>query len=148
MVSLASNNSISSHGLCSPYRSSPTQHSYSYIAIGRDFASAHASCSHSMSNHPDTCDSLHVTNLALDVVSIAAILHSRSWLIDVSGLFSGMLHGMPLLWSGDNYTHINFDKLLWNYKFIIIQKFTFTEIRPFYKIFILQKFGAIYSIKY
>ena len=32
----------------------------------------------SMSNRPDTCDSLHVTNLASDVVSIAAILHLRS----------------------------------------------------------------------
>ena len=27
----------------------------------------------SVSNRPDTCDSLHVTNLALDVVSIAAM---------------------------------------------------------------------------
>ena len=26
-----------------------------------------------VSNHPDTCDSLHVTNLALDVVSVAAV---------------------------------------------------------------------------
>ena len=35
------------------------------IAIGRDFASACASCSLSilMSNCPDTCNSLHVINL-------------------------------------------------------------------------------------
>ena len=44
------------------------------IAIGRDFVSGRASSSFSMSNHPDTCDSLHVINLASDVVSIAAIL--------------------------------------------------------------------------
>ena len=30
-----------------------------------------------MSNHPDTCDSLHAINLALDVVSIAVILLLR-----------------------------------------------------------------------
>ena len=48
-----------------------------YIAIGRNFASARTSCSLSMSNCPDTCDSLHVTNLASDVVSIVAILLSR-----------------------------------------------------------------------
>ena len=35
-------------------------------------------CSLSMSKRPDTCDSLHVTYLALDVVSIAAILLLRS----------------------------------------------------------------------
>ena len=35
----------------------------------------------SVSNHPDTCDSPHVTNLALDVVSIATIiLHLKSYL--------------------------------------------------------------------
>ena len=39
--------------------------------------SACAGCSLSMRNRPDTCDSLHVINLALDVVSIAAILLSR-----------------------------------------------------------------------
>ena len=50
----------------------------SYIAIGRDLASACAGCSPPMSNCPDMFDSLHVTNLASDVVSIAAILHSRS----------------------------------------------------------------------
>ena len=37
-----------------------------------------AGCSLSMSNHPDTCNSLYVTNLALDVASIAAILHLMS----------------------------------------------------------------------
>ena len=31
---------------------------------------------YSMSNHPDTCDSLYVINLALDIASIAAILLS------------------------------------------------------------------------
>ena len=46
------------------------------IAIGRNFASAHAGCSLSMSNHLDTCDSLHVINPASDV-SIAAILLLR-----------------------------------------------------------------------
>ena len=49
-----------------------------YIAIGCDFVSACAGCSLSMSNRPDTRDSLHVTNLALDVVLIAAIFHFRS----------------------------------------------------------------------
>ena len=44
------------------------------IAIGHNFVSACASCSLAMNNHPDTCDSLHVINLALDGVSIAAIL--------------------------------------------------------------------------
>ena len=43
--------------------------------------SARAGCSPSMSNCSDTCDSLYVTNLASDVVSIAAILHSRSYLM-------------------------------------------------------------------
>ena len=33
------------------------------ILIGLDFAKARAGCSLSMSNHPDTCDSLHVTTL-------------------------------------------------------------------------------------
>ena len=47
----------------------------SYIAIGRDFASAHAGCSPSMNKCPDTCDNLHVTNLASDVVFIVAVLH-------------------------------------------------------------------------
>ena len=47
------------------------------IAIGRDFASASAGCSLSLNNCPDTCDSLHVINLASDVVSVAAILLSR-----------------------------------------------------------------------
>ena len=44
------------------------------ITIGGDFTSARAGCSLSMSNRPDTCDSLHVINFASDVVSIAAIL--------------------------------------------------------------------------
>ena len=44
---------------------------YSYIAIGREFASKRAGCSLSLSSRLGTCDSLHVTNLALDVVSIA-----------------------------------------------------------------------------
>ena len=43
--------------------------------------SARAGCSPSMSNCADTFYSLHVTNLALDVVSIAAILYSRSYLM-------------------------------------------------------------------
>ena len=44
------------------------------MAIGSDFESAHAGCSLPISNHPDTCDSVHVTNLnALDVVPIAAV---------------------------------------------------------------------------
>ena len=43
--------------------------------------SACAGCSPSMSNCPDTFESLHVTNLASDVVSIAAILHSLSYLM-------------------------------------------------------------------
>ena len=47
------------------------------VAIGRDFASVRAGCSLSLSNHPDTCDSLHVINLASDVVSIAAIYFFR-----------------------------------------------------------------------
>ena len=54
-----------------------TQRSYNYIAMGRDFTSARARCSLSISNCPSTCDSLHVINLASDVVSIAAILLSR-----------------------------------------------------------------------
>ena len=66
--------------------------------------SARAGCSLSMSNRSDTCDSLHVINLASDVVSIAAILLSRYWLLDASHLFSGM----PLC----SYTYINFNKLL------------------------------------
>ena len=43
-----------------------------------------------MSNHPDTCDSLHVTNLALDVVPIAAIHANTSLevLLGTSHLFS------------------------------------------------------------
>ena len=46
------------------------------MAIGCNFTSARAGCSLSMSNYPDTCDSLHVINLALDVF-IAAILLLR-----------------------------------------------------------------------
>ena len=46
------------------------------IGIGCDFVSASAGCSLSMSNRPDTCDSLHVINLVSDGVSIAAILLS------------------------------------------------------------------------
>ena len=34
--------------------------SYSFIAIGRNFTSAHAGYSLSMNNRPDTCASLHV----------------------------------------------------------------------------------------
>ena len=49
------------------------------LYIGRGFASACAAagCSLSMSNCSDTCDSLHVINLASDVVSIAAIYFFR-----------------------------------------------------------------------
>ena len=46
-------------------------------AIGQDFVRTHAGCGLSMSNCPDTCDSLHVINLASDVVSIAAVLLAR-----------------------------------------------------------------------
>ena len=45
---------------------------YSYIAIGHNFVSACAGFSLSMSNLPDTCDSLHVINLASYVVYTAA----------------------------------------------------------------------------
>ena len=49
------------------------------IYIDRDFASARAAagCSLSMSNRPNTCDCLHIINLASDVVSIAAIYFFR-----------------------------------------------------------------------
>ena len=45
------------------------------LYIGHYFVSARAAagCSLSLSNRPDTCDNLHVINLALDVVSVAAI---------------------------------------------------------------------------
>ena len=41
--------------------------------MGGDFASARVGCSLSLSNCPDTCDSLHDVNLVSDVVSIAAM---------------------------------------------------------------------------
>ena len=57
-----------------------------------------------MSNRPDKCDSLHIINLALDVVSIAARL------LCALHLFSG---------SRGSYTYILFNELIWNYEFII-----------------------------
>ena len=44
---------------------------------GTQLTSGHADCSLSVSNRPGTCDSLHVTNISLDVVSITAILHPK-----------------------------------------------------------------------
>ena len=42
------------------------------------------------------------------------------------------------------YAHnINFNELLWNYEFIFYENLLSLKIRPFYKNFILQKFGAI-----
>ena len=41
--------------------------------------SARTGCSLSMSNRPGTCDSLHVANLALDVVSIATMHANTSF---------------------------------------------------------------------
>ena len=71
----------------------------------------------SMSNHLDTCDSLHVINLASDVVSIAAILLLR-YTRYISYL---MLH---IYLAARHYCHgsckyIYFYELLWNYEFII-----------------------------
>ena len=88
--------------------------------------SASAGCSLSMNNHPDTCDSLHVTNLASDGVSRAVIFFSRYSLLDIPHLFSGT----PLLRSRDSCMYINFNELLWNYENLII--------RPFYEIFTMK----------
>ena len=43
-------------------------------------------------------------------------------------------------WYVDN---INFNKLLWNYEFMYCKNLLSLKIRPFYKNFILRKFGAI-----
>ena len=72
-----------------------------------------------MSNHPDTCDSLHVTSLASNVVSKAAIFLSRYSLLDILHLFSST----PLLWSRGDFMYINFNELLWNYEFIIMKNY-------------------------
>ena len=87
--------------------------------------STSAGCSLSMSNRPDTCDSLHVTSLASDVVSRAVIFFSRYLLLDIPHIFCGM----PLLQSRDSCKYINFNELLWNYENL--------KTRPFYEIFIL-----------
>ena len=74
-VSLASNNKFTEvfQAIVSVLHSLHHLHSIA-IAIGCDFTSAHAGCSLSTSNHPDTCDNLHVINVA----SIVAVLHSKS----------------------------------------------------------------------
>ena len=73
--------------------------------------STRASCSIPVSNPPDIYDSLHVTNLALDVVSIAAMHANTSFEVlaipDASQLFSSV----TLVWSRGSYTHINFNEL-------------------------------------
>ena len=53
-----------------------------------------------VSNHPDTCDSLHVTNLALDVVPIAAIHANTSLevLLGTSHLFSNTMRHYMVTW--------------------------------------------------
>ena len=63
------------------------------------------------------CDSLHVTSLASDVVSRAAIFLSRYLLLDIP----------QLLWSRGSYAYINFNELLWNY-----ENLTSLKIRTFY----------------
>ena len=71
-----------------------------------------------MSNHPDTYDSLHATDLALDVVSIASVHANISF--EVLAIYAlHLFSGKPLLWSCGSYAYINFKELLWNYKFII-----------------------------
>ena len=83
--------------------------------------SARAGFSLSMNNCPDTCDSLHVTN----VVSIATIfIRGLSYLTLhiylVACHYYGHVHG--------SYTEINFNELLWNCEFTI--KMSGSESRP------------------
>ena len=53
---------------------SPLHYLLLVIHIGCDFVSIRAGCSIPVSNCPDACDSLHITNLALDVDSILWML--------------------------------------------------------------------------
>ena len=92
----------------------------------------------SMSNRPDTCDSLHVINLASDVVSIAAIYFFRgiSYLtlcIYLVACHYGHVAAICILILTNCYGITN-----------LLQKFNFTDNQTFYNIFILQKFGAIW----
>ena len=69
--------SISSHSLCSPKSSSFLR----CMAKGCDFTRALAIVFQSIPahNHPDTCDSLHVTNLVSDVVPSCRIRQCFIW---------------------------------------------------------------------
>ena len=96
------------------------------IAIGCDFASASAGCSLSMSNYLDTCDSLHVINLALDVVSIAAILLLRY----ISYLT------LCIYLAAHHYGHVAAIRILiltncYGITNLLLQKFTFTDNQTF-----------------
>ena len=75
-VSLASNNEFTEvfQDIISALRSLHQLRGVAIAILGCDFVSARAGCGLSMSNRPDTCDSLDVINLASDAVSIAAIL--------------------------------------------------------------------------
>ena len=104
------------------------------IAIGCDFARARASCSLSMSNRPDTCDSLHVINLALDVVSIAAILLLRY----ISYLT------LRIYLAAHHYGHLVYIRILiltncYGIANLLLRKFTFTENRTILRNFYTMK---------
>ena len=85
------------------------------MAIGRDFASARAGCSLSMSNHPDTCDSQPYFS---DVVSIAAMT-LRIYLAACH--YYGHMADIRTLILTNCYRITN----------LLLQKFTFTENQTF-----------------
>ena len=89
------------------------------IAIGRDFASAHAGCSLSMSNRPDTCDSLHVINLTSDVQYFFRGKRVSRYILAMYLMPRIYFVARHYAWSRGSYMYINFNELLWNYEFII-----------------------------
>ena len=88
----------------------------------------------SMSNRPDTCDSLHVINLASDVVSIAAIYFFRgiSYLtlcIYLAACHYGHMAAIRILILTNCYGITN----------LLLQKFNFTENQTFLQNFYTTK---------
>ena len=99
----------------------------------------------STSNRPDTCDSLHVINLASDVVSIAAVYFFR-------GISYLTLH---IYLAACHYGHVAAIRIFltncYGITNLLLRKFTFTENQTFLRNFYTTKIWSHtvpYTIKH